>query len=225
VDGHGRTTLPSDYVTSQVQLGYAATAHGHQGDTVDVSLTLVTSATTHRSLYVGATRGRDENRLLGVADTSDVADARDVLERVLTNDRADVPAVAQRRALARQRPASDAATAEMQLERARERLAGVRREAEPHLAAIREVEATAAATAARAEAARDATAELEAARRAVDRAVTLAEPHTARITAAEVEVHEAERKASADRLRERFNRLEVDAPARSRGVGIPPRGR
>lgn len=59
---HGTVTLPAD-VRSQVQLGYAATAHGHQGDTVDVGLTLVTAATIHRSLYVGATRGWDENRL------------------------------------------------------------------------------------------------------------------------------------------------------------------
>ncbi|HEY4632774.1 MAG TPA: hypothetical protein VIH00_02570, partial [Candidatus Limnocylindrales bacterium] len=60
---HGTVTIPAEYVRSHVQLGYAATVHGHQGDTVDVSLTLVTAATTHRSLYVGATRGRDENRL------------------------------------------------------------------------------------------------------------------------------------------------------------------
>lgn len=58
---HGSVTLPADYVRAHVQLGYAATAHGHQGDTVDISITLVTAATTHRSLYVGATRGRDEN--------------------------------------------------------------------------------------------------------------------------------------------------------------------
>jgi len=97
---HGVVTLPADYVRSQVQLGYAATAHGHQGDTVDLSLTLITAATTHRSLYVGATRGRDENRLCVV--TTDEEDARDVLEHVLTNDRVDVPAVAQRRSLAEQ---------------------------------------------------------------------------------------------------------------------------
>jgi ATP-dependent exoDNAse (exonuclease V) alpha subunit len=46
------TRLPADYVRRHVRLGYAATAHGHQGDTVDVSLMVVTEATTHRSLYV-----------------------------------------------------------------------------------------------------------------------------------------------------------------------------
>ncbi len=57
--GHGVVTLPAYYARAQLRLGYAATAHGHQGDTVDIGLAFVTPATTHRSLYVGATRGRD----------------------------------------------------------------------------------------------------------------------------------------------------------------------
>src|SRR5439155_3902841 len=57
-------------------------------------------ATTHRGLYVGATRGRDENHLYVIAETSDVAEARDLLDAVLARDRADVPAVSQRRHLA-----------------------------------------------------------------------------------------------------------------------------
>ena len=57
--GHGTLTLPADYVGRHVRLGYAATEHGHQGDTVDVGITLVSTATTHRGLYVGMTRGRD----------------------------------------------------------------------------------------------------------------------------------------------------------------------
>ena len=96
----GTVTLPIDYVREHVRLGYAATAHGNQGDTVDVGLAVVTAATSHRSLYVGATRGRHENRLLVVAD--DLDEARDVLEQVLTNDRADVPAVVRRRELLEQ---------------------------------------------------------------------------------------------------------------------------
>ena len=104
LDGHGAVTLPADYVRSHVRLGYAATAHGHQGDTVDVGLTVVTPATSHRSLYVGATRGRQENRLLVVTDEPDLAEARDVLEQVLSNERADVPAIVQRRRLAAQQP-------------------------------------------------------------------------------------------------------------------------
>lgn len=100
--GHGHLTLPADYVQAHVRLGYAATVHGHQADTVDTALTVVTESTAHRSLYVGATRGRRHNQLLVVTDTHDLADARDTLERVLTNERADLPAVAQRRNLAQQ---------------------------------------------------------------------------------------------------------------------------
>ena len=37
-------------------------------------------ATTHRGLYVGATRGRDDNRLHVVTETTDPAEARDVLD-------------------------------------------------------------------------------------------------------------------------------------------------
>ena len=104
VGGHGTVTLPAEYVREHVRLGYAATEHGHQGDTVDVAYELVTRATTHRGLYVGATRGRDANHLFVVTDTGDPTEARDVLEHVLANDRVDIPAVAQRRHLADQTP-------------------------------------------------------------------------------------------------------------------------
>ena len=97
---------PSPPTTSaeHVRLGYAATEHGHQGDTVDVGIALVSTATTHRGLYVGMTRGRDDNHVHVVTETTDPAEARDVLECVLAHDRADVPAVTQRRDLAHQIP-------------------------------------------------------------------------------------------------------------------------
>jgi conjugative relaxase-like TrwC/TraI family protein len=100
--GHGTVRLPADYTRAHVRLGYAATEHGAQADTVDVAIDLISSATTHRGLYVGATRGRDENRIHVLTDTGDVAEARDVLDIVLAHDRADIPAVTQRRDLARQ---------------------------------------------------------------------------------------------------------------------------
>ncbi len=52
-------TLPADYAREHVQLAYATTEHGAQGDTSDRSITLATTATTGRGLYVGMTRGRD----------------------------------------------------------------------------------------------------------------------------------------------------------------------
>ena len=100
--GHGVVTLPADYTQEHVRLGYAATEHGNQADTVDVAIELVSTATTHRGLYVGATRGRDDNRIHVITDTDDLGEARDVLETVLAHDRADIPAVTQRRDLALQ---------------------------------------------------------------------------------------------------------------------------
>ncbi len=50
--------------TEHVQLGYAATEPGNQSDTTNTSITLATAATTCRGLYVGVTRGRDENIIL-----------------------------------------------------------------------------------------------------------------------------------------------------------------
>ena len=38
--GHGHVTLPSVYVRAHVHLGYAATEHGWQSDTVDTSIAL-----------------------------------------------------------------------------------------------------------------------------------------------------------------------------------------
>ena len=103
--GHGTVTLPAEYVHDHVRLGYAATEHGYQSDTVDHSLSLVSAVTTRRGLYVAATRGRDDNLLCVVTDSTEVAEARDTLEVILAFDRADIPAVTQRRNLAHQQPA------------------------------------------------------------------------------------------------------------------------
>ena len=51
-DGHGQVTLPADYVREHVRLGYAATEHGYQSDTVTISMSLAGEATTRRGLYV-----------------------------------------------------------------------------------------------------------------------------------------------------------------------------
>ncbi len=100
--GQGTVTIPADYAQQHLRLGYAATAHGHQGDTVDVSYTLITPGTSHRALYVGATRGRTANHLAVVTDQPDLGAARDILEYALTTDQADIPAIAVRRDLHQQ---------------------------------------------------------------------------------------------------------------------------
>ena len=98
--GSGHVTLPVEYAREHVRLGYAATEHGNQGDTVSVGIELATLATTQRGLYVGVTRGREDNKILVVTDSHDLDEARDILERILASDRADIPATTQRRQLA-----------------------------------------------------------------------------------------------------------------------------
>lgn len=100
IRGHGTAVLPADYTRQHVRLGYAATEHGVQGDTVTAGIELATEATSRRGLYVALTRGQRDNTVLVVTDTHDIAKARDILERILTNDRVDLPATAQRRELA-----------------------------------------------------------------------------------------------------------------------------
>jgi conjugative relaxase-like TrwC/TraI family protein len=237
--GHGQLTLPADYAREHVRLGYAATAHGYQGDTVDVSLTVVTAATTHRSLYVGATRGRDLNRLLVVTEDPDLA--RDVLEEVLTNDRADLPAVAQRRHLASQEPRYARETAEGRVAAARRALATVEERTEPQLRPLREAEqaveeaqrdvrsarrvADDASVLRRRAAGRGleaAEARLVGAQEQLDHAREDAAPRLAEIDAAADRLQTAERDLSSARLRERLDELTRPAPQRSleRGHGI-----
>ena len=104
IEGHGTVRLPVDYVREHVRLGYAATEHGYQSATVTAGIELASAATTRRGLYVGVTRGRDENLICVITDSDDVSEARDVLDAVLAVDRVDIPAVTQRRTLATQQP-------------------------------------------------------------------------------------------------------------------------
>jgi hypothetical protein len=101
VDGGGVVVLPAEYAREHVRLGYAATEPGNQSDTQDRSITLATGSTTGRGLYVGMTRGRQANHVLVVTDTNDLGAARDLLDRVIPCDRADVPAVTRREQLVR----------------------------------------------------------------------------------------------------------------------------
>jgi conjugative relaxase-like TrwC/TraI family protein len=67
---HGGTvTLPLEYVDEHVQLGYARTSHGTQGDTVSTGGAVIDpSRTTREELYVDSTRAKEENRLYVVID-------------------------------------------------------------------------------------------------------------------------------------------------------------
>lgn len=100
--GTSTVTLPAGYAMDNVRLGYAATEYGTQSATKTASITLAGPATTGRGLYVAMTRGRVDNRVYVVTDTHEMSEARDVLEAIVASDRADIPAVVQRRQLTEQ---------------------------------------------------------------------------------------------------------------------------
>jgi len=79
--------LPPEYVGEYAHLSYATTAYGVQGATVDASHTILSEATTAASVYVGMTRGRQQNRLHVVAE--DMADARAQFIDAMERDPAD----------------------------------------------------------------------------------------------------------------------------------------
>ncbi|MEO8696474.1 MAG: AAA family ATPase, partial [Acidimicrobiales bacterium] len=88
---HGRVRLPADYVNSDLELGYAQTAHGAQGRTVDRSLTLIDGPVDARGIYVPMTRGRDNNTAYVAVEPGQ--SARDVLAVALGRDWIDRPAL------------------------------------------------------------------------------------------------------------------------------------
>ncbi|WP_448642946.1 MobF family relaxase [Geodermatophilus sp. URMC 63] len=84
----GQRVLPAGYVTSHVELAYASTAHGTQGDTVSTGHLMVGEHTGAAAAYVGMTRGRTANTAHLVAP--DLTEARDQWIAVFARDRADL---------------------------------------------------------------------------------------------------------------------------------------
>jgi exodeoxyribonuclease V alpha subunit len=80
--------LPADYVTAHVELAYASTAHGVQGDTVATAHLVIGEHTGAAAAYVGMTRGRRANTAHLIA--VDLADAREQWIAVFGRDRADL---------------------------------------------------------------------------------------------------------------------------------------
>ncbi|WP_341579181.1 MobF family relaxase [Microbacterium schleiferi] len=90
--GNGRkrqrtVLLPAEYVAEHAHLSYAATAYGAQGATVTGSHTILTDATSAAGVYVGMTRGREENLLHVVAESQE--QAREQFVAAMERDRAD----------------------------------------------------------------------------------------------------------------------------------------
>ena len=108
--GTGRVLrLPADYVATDVDLGYACTVHGAQGQTVDSSYVLLTGQETRQQLYVALSRGRHANVMFvpsggdgdehGMLHPEQVTPptAVDLLEQVIARDGAQVSARSEKR--------------------------------------------------------------------------------------------------------------------------------
>ena len=97
--GHGRDRqIPADYATRFVELAYATTVHGAQGETVESAHVVIGEHTGAAAAYVAMTRGRASNTAHVVAESVD--DAKQQWIDVFSRDRADLgPAHARRQAI------------------------------------------------------------------------------------------------------------------------------
>jgi len=86
-------TLPAAYARAHVELAYATTVYGAQGETTRIGHLVVGEHTSAASAYVAMTRGRHDNFAHLIAE--DEQDARRQWEQVFARDRADLgPTVA-----------------------------------------------------------------------------------------------------------------------------------
>jgi len=118
--GRDREVPPASpaYAAAYVELAYATTVHGAQGETVDRAHVAIGDTTGAAAAYVAMTRGRQSNVAHLVAES--VEDARQQWTAVFSRDRADLgPAHARRQAIdaidrygpnGRHRPAPGAAS-------------------------------------------------------------------------------------------------------------------
>jgi conjugative relaxase-like TrwC/TraI family protein len=90
--------IPAEYAAKFVELAYATTIHGAQGETVDRAHVAIGDASGAAAAYVAMTRGRHSNTAHIVAET--VEDARKQWAELFSRDRADLgPAHAKQQAL------------------------------------------------------------------------------------------------------------------------------
>ncbi len=90
--------VPAEYATRFVELAYATTVHGAQGETVDHAHVAIGDTTSAAAAYVAMTRGRNGNTAHVVAES--VEEARRQWVEVFARDRADLgPAHAKRQAI------------------------------------------------------------------------------------------------------------------------------
>ena len=79
--------LPAEYIREHAHLSYAATAYGVQGVTAPASHTILTDGIGGAAVYVGMTRGKEENALHIIAEST--AEARALFVQAMERDPAD----------------------------------------------------------------------------------------------------------------------------------------
>ncbi|MEJ7582990.1 MAG: MobF family relaxase [Acidimicrobiales bacterium] len=78
----GELRLPARYVARHVELGWAVTGYGNQGDTVDVGIAILEAGTNRNHAYVAMTRGREANHAI-VADPTGTVDPAERLTEII----------------------------------------------------------------------------------------------------------------------------------------------
>lgn len=78
----GRARLSASYVSRHVELGWAVTGYGTQGDTTDDGICVLERSSTRSGVYVGMTRGRGQNLGL-VVDPTGMADPEEAFAAVI----------------------------------------------------------------------------------------------------------------------------------------------
>jgi hypothetical protein len=79
----GSVELDPAYVAKHVELGWAVTGYGNQGDTVDVGLAVLAPATTRNHAYAVLTRGRQSIHA-AVLDADGTTDPTTRLTEIIT---------------------------------------------------------------------------------------------------------------------------------------------
>jgi ATP-dependent exoDNAse (exonuclease V) alpha subunit len=97
----GSADLPADYVREHVELGWAVTGYGNQGDTVDVGIAVLDAGTSRNHAYVAMTRGRYVNYALMV-DPAGTIDPAERLAEILARPTSTESALATQARLHRQ---------------------------------------------------------------------------------------------------------------------------
>ncbi|HEX9765991.1 MAG TPA: MobF family relaxase [Nitriliruptorales bacterium] len=94
----GTAVLSPDYAREHVELGWAVTGYGNQGDTVDIGLAVLEPGATRQHAYVALTRGREANHAI-ISDPTDMLDPAEHLQALVTPVPARESALAVRDAL------------------------------------------------------------------------------------------------------------------------------